>query len=178
MSDVIVPDLDSDFSNYAHCQVSETLPIAPDSFFDWFMNEPPENLMLGTLLVSPMTGTEPLSEEGFGAPGTKRMFHFKDGTIAREVMLETDLPKRISYQPYGYNNPICFLSDHAKASMRVDPHKDGALITWDYAFHAKNKFALQLVKLFVSLDWKRNLRNALKVMKSKLEDMGVSEASA
>ncbi len=170
-----IPEIDPDESNYAHCQVTEILPIAADTFFDWYMAEQPENFMRGTMLVSPMVGVEQLSAEPFGAPGTTRLFHFKDGTVAREIVLASDFPRKYSYQPYGYDNPIHFLSDHAKATMRADPNSDGTtLVTWDYAFHAKNKFALPPVGLFVSLDWKRNLANALKVIKAHLEVYGTS----
>ena len=175
MTDISAPEIDPDETNYAHCQVTEMLPVRADTFFDWFLNEKPENFMRGTLLVSPITGVEPLSAEPFGTPGTSRLFHFKDGTIAREVVLSSDFPREFTYQPYGYDNPICFLSDYAKATMRAEPAGDGTLITWDYAFHAKNKIALLPVKLFVSLDWKRNLKNALGIIKSHLEMHGTSK---
>ncbi len=175
MPNIPVPTIDPDESNYAHCRVVETLPIAADSFFEWFMAEKPENLMRGTVLVSPVIRTEKLTAEPFGAPGTSRMFYFKDGTIAREVILSSDFPREYSYQPYGYDNPIHILSDYAKATMRAEPEGDRTRVIWDYAFHAKNKYALQPVKLFVSFDWKRNLTNALKVMKAHLEVHGASK---
>jgi len=175
MSDFPIPPVDKDEANYAHCQVSEVFPIPAEEFFAWYMAEKPENFMKGTLLVSPVTGVEPLSEEPFGPTGTTRLFHFKDGTIAREVVLSNKFPKEYSYQPYGYDNPICHLSDYAKATMSVEPHAEGCRVVWDYAFHAKNKYALQVVKIFVSLDWKRNLENALGIIKNHFEIHGTSK---
>ncbi len=175
MPHIIAPEIDLDESNYAHCQVIETLPIPADTFFDWYMDEPPENFMVGTLIVAPITGTEPISAEPYGKPGTSRLFHFKDGTVARERILTMDMPREYFYQPYGYDNPIHFLSDHAKSTMRAEPDGENTRIVWDYAFHAKNKVALPFVKLFVSLDWKRNLMNGLKIIKAHLEAHGTSK---
>ena len=169
------PDLDPDDTNYAHCQVIETLPIPADSFFEWYMGEPPENFMMGTIVVPPIIGTEPLSKEPYGNAGTSRIFHFKDGTVAAERIISMDMPREYFYQPYAYDNPIHFLSDHAKSTMRAEPDGENTKIIWDYAFHAKNKYALPLVKLFVSLDWKRNLTNGLKVIKAHLEVHGTSK---
>ncbi|MEE9315086.1 MAG: SRPBCC family protein [Rhizobiaceae bacterium] len=175
MPHIIAPDLDPDDSNYAHCQVIETLPIPADSFFDWYMDEPPENFMMGTLVVSPITGTEPISKEPYGKPGTSRLFNFKDGTVARERIISMDMPREYFYQPYGYDNPIHLLSDYAKSTMRAEPDGENTRIVWDYAFHAKNKVALQVVRLFVSFDWKRNLQNGLTVIKAHLEEHGTSK---
>lgn len=172
MPDFPAPDIDPDESNYAHCQVSEELSVPADAFFDWYMKEPIENFMLGTLVVSPVTGVEPLSDKPFGEVGSARLIHFKDGTIARERVLTNDLPRQYSYQPYGYNNPMHLLADYAKATMRIEPHGEGSRVIWDYAFHAKNKAALPLVKLFVKLDWNRNLTGALKIIKHHLEHHG------
>lgn len=168
------PELDLDESNYAHCQVTETLSIPAEDFFDWYMKEPIENFMLGTLVVSPVTRVEPLTDIPFGEPGSARLIHFKDRTVARERVLTNDLPKQYSYQPYGYNNPMHLLADYAKATMRIEPYGDGSRIVWDYAFHAKNKAVLPLVKLFVKLDWTRNLKGGLKVIKDHLDANGTS----
>jgi len=174
MSNPIAPQMDLDEGNYAHCQVSEYLPIAPDRFFDWYISEPIENFMLGTLIVPPITGTRVLTEGPFGGAGSARHISFKDGTIAYEKVISTDYPRAYSYQPYAYNNPVRLLSDYAKATMSVQPEGDGARVVWDYAFHARNKMALPAVKLFVKLDWARNLSNGLKIIRAHLEQHGVS----
>jgi hypothetical protein len=168
------PEVDLDDANYAHCQVTETFQIHPDQFLKWLLNEPLENFMLGTMVVSPIVGTELLSEEAYGAAGTSRLIHFKDKTIAKERVLSENFPESYSYQAYGYNNPIRFLADYAKAAMRVEADGENTRLIWDYAFHSKNKAALSVVKLFVSLDWKRNMTNALAIVKAHLEEHGPS----
>ncbi len=169
------PDLDLNEANYAHCQVTEILPIPANEFFDWYMKEPPESFMLGTLVVPPIVSTEVISKEKFGTVGSARFFKFKDGTVAYEEVLSANFPEKYSYLPYGYDNPIHFLSDHAKSTMRVEADGENTRVIWDYAFHAKNKFTLPLVKLFVSLDWKRYLTNGLTVIRSHLETHGTSK---
>lgn len=176
MTDPIAPALDPDDSNYAHCRVIERLPIPADQFFDWYIAEPIENFMLGTFFVSPIIGTRVITEGPFGSKGTARHISFKDGTVAYERVTETNYPHGYSYQPYAYDNPIRLFSDYAKATMTAEPDGDGCRIVWDYAFHAKNKAALQVVKLFVKLDWARNLANGLKVIRAHMEKHGVSRS--
>ncbi|QDZ02060.1 hypothetical protein FQ775_17660 [Nitratireductor mangrovi] len=172
MSDVVVPALDPDESNYAHCQVVDVLPIRAERFFDWYIDEPIENFMLGTPFVSPVLGCEPLPGDPYGVPGSERLIKFKDGTVARERILSTDFPNSYFYMPYAYDNPIRLFSDHAKGRMTALPEGDNARIVWDYAFHARNRLALNVVKLFVALDWKRNMANGLKVIKAHLAEHG------
>lgn len=174
MSDPIAPDLDPKNGNYAHCKVIEHLPIPADQFFTWFIAEPIENFMKGTLVVPPITGTRNITEGKFGGAGSARHITFKDGTVAYERVIATDYPRSYSYQPYAYNNPIRLLSDYAKATMTAEPNGDGTRIVWDYAFHARNRLALPLVKLFVKLDWSRNLANGLKVIRAHLEKHGTA----
>ena len=174
MAALTAPALDPDETNYAHCQVTSVVPVKADDFFDWYMSEPIENFMLGTAFVSPIIGTALLSGTGFRQPGDQRRIHFKDGTVASEVIRSTDFPRSYSFQPYAYDNPIRFFSDYAKATMTALPESDEAKIVWDYAFHAKNKPSLQVVRLFVALDWKRNLQNALGVIQAHLAAHGTS----
>lgn len=169
-----VPVLDTDESNYAHCQVTERVPVSADQFFAWYMKQPIEAFMLGTAFVSPIIGTEPLEGPAFGAIGSRRKIFFKDGTVASEAITSADFPRAYSYLPYAYNNPIRLFSDYAKATMSVVPDGDQTLIVWDYAFHARNRMGLQVVKLFVKLDWARNLGNALKVIRKHLETHGAN----
>jgi len=176
LTEIIAPDIDLDEANYAHCQVVEILPIKAEDFFKWYMIEPPENFMRGTLVVSPVTGTGPLPGPDYGVEGSARTFSFKDGTVASERILSTNLPHEYFYQPYAYNNPMCMLADYAKSTMRSIPEGDNARIVWDYAFHARNKLALPFVKMFVSLDWKRNMANGLKIIKAHLAEHGTTKS--
>lgn len=173
---VTVPQLDPDESNYAHCQIVDILDVEADQFFDWYVSEPIENFMHGTAFVSPITGCSPLPGPDYGVPGSERMIHFKDGTEAREYIISTDFPRSYFYLPYAYNNPIRLFSDHAKARMTALPEGPGKTrIVWDYAFHGRNKLSLQVVKLFVQLDWTRNMRNGLNVIKAHLAKHGVAK---
>lgn len=172
MNQTTAPELDPDESNYAHCRVVEVLPIEADKFFEWYLQEPIENFMHGTLMVSPVSGTQPLPGDAYGVPGSERLITFKDGTVARERIISMDLPRSYFYMPYAYTNPMRLFSDHAKATMASVPEGDNARIVWDYAFHARNKASLQVVKLFVSFDWRRNMANGLKVIKAHLEKHG------
>lgn len=172
MDHPIAPQLDSDESNYATCQVSEVMPVAWDAFFDWYMAEPIENFMRGTLIVPPITGTQLVGCDRFLEPGSTRRIAFRDGTIAWETVLSTDFPRSYSYMPYAYTNPMRLFSDHAKATMTVAPEGESARVIWDYAFHARSKAVLPVVKLFVTLDWKRNLSKGLAVIKAHLAEHG------
>ena len=157
---------------YARCRLEEVIDLPADTFFDWYMHEPIENFMLGTLVVPPITGTELLAGPEWGEPGAARKIHFKDGTTALERILETDLPNGYSYQPWAYTSPVRLLSDYAVSEMRALPEDGKTRIVWDYAFHARNGIALPVLKLFVKLDWKRNLAGGLKVLKTHLETHG------
>ena len=174
MNVIGAPDLDPNESNYAHCRVEEIMPIPADTFFDWYIGEPIENFMLGTLIVPPIVGTKTMTESPFGAPGSDRLIHFKDRTVARERVLTSDYPRSYSYQPYAYTNPMRLFSDHAKATMTAVPEGEHARIVWDYAFHARSTMALPIVRLFVQMDWKRNLAGGLKVIRAHLEQHGTS----
>lgn len=175
MAHLSAPALDPDERNYAHCQVSAIMPVAAETFFDWYMREPIENFMLGTALVAPITGTALIAGSTYLVEGDERRIHFRDGTVARERILATDFPRSYSYLPYAYDNPIRLVSDYAKATMTALPANDGeARIVWDYAFHAKNRAALQVVRLFVALDWKRNLQNGLDVIQRHLAEHGTA----
>ncbi len=171
----VAPDIDPDESNYAHCRVEETLPIKADTFFDWYLNEPIPNFMIGTLIVSPVSGVSALPGQTYGVPGHSRIIEFKDGTIAYERILTSDFPRQYFYQPYAFTNPVRLISDHAKATMKAVQEGDHTRIVWDYAFHARHKLFVPFLKLFVSLDWARNMRNGLKVIKKHMDVHGTSK---
>lgn len=82
------------------------------------------------------------------------------------------MPTGYSYQPWAYTSPVRLLSDYAVSEMRAIPEDGKTRIVWDYAFHARNGIALPVLKLFVALDWKRNLANGLSVLKTHLEQHG------
>lgn len=175
MNHPTAPALDSDEANYATCQVTALMPIAANDFFDWYMAEPIENFMLGTLFVPPITGVELVGCDNFLEPDALRLITFRDGTIAWEKLLSTDFPHSYSYMPYAYTNPMRLFSDHAKATMTAVPEGGQARIVWDYAFHARNRAVLPIVKLFVALDWKRNLANGLAVIRNHLAEHGAQK---
>ena len=160
---------------YAKCRVEEMIDLPAEDFFDWYMNEPIENFMLGTLVVPPITGTEAIPGPEWGRAGAARKIFFKDGTTALERILETDLPNGYRYQPWAYTSPVRLLSDYAVSEMRVLPEDGKSRIVWDYAFHARNGISLPVLKLFVALDWKRNLAGGLKVLKAHLEQHGTDK---
>jgi hypothetical protein len=169
------PDIDPNEGNYAHCRVEETLPIKADTFFDWYMKEPIENFMIGTLIVAPIVAVKAVGEEVFGVPGHNRLIEFKDRTIAYERVLTSDFPRKYSYQPYAFTNPVRLISDHAKATMEAVPEGEHTRIIWDYAFHARHRLFVPILQLFVSLDWTRNLRKGLRVIKKHIEVHGTSK---
>jgi hypothetical protein len=171
----VAPDIDPDESTYAHCRVEETLPIKAETFFDWYMQEPISNFMIGTLIVSPVTGVKSVPGQIFGEPGGNRIVEFKDGTIAYERVLTSDFPRQYFYQPYAFTNPVRLISDHAKATMKAVPEGDHTRIVWDYAFHARHKMFVPILRFFVSMDWARNMRNGLKVIKKHIEVHGTSK---
>lgn len=147
------------------------MPIPADVFFDWYIGEPIENFMHGTLMVPPIVGTKTTTDGPYGGGGSDRLIFFRDGTLARERVLSTDFPRTFTYQPYAYTNPMRLFSDHAKATMSAFPDGDGTRVVWDYAFHARRKIYLPIVRLFVQMDWKRNLANGLAVLREHLEHL-------
>lgn len=157
---------------YASTSVETVIDIAPDNFFAWYLFEPIENFMLGTLIVPPITATEALPGPAWGEAGSIRKITFKDGTTSLERILSTDLPRSYRYQPWAYTNPVRVLSDYAVSSMRVEPIGGKCRVVWDYSFHARYRFAKPLLQLFVTLDWRRNLANGLKIVKQHLETAG------
>jgi hypothetical protein len=169
------PDIDPNDKNYAHCRVEEILPVKAEAFFDWYMKEPIKNFMRGTLIVSPVTGEKALPNQTYGVIGHSRFIEFKDRTSAYERVLSTDFPRAYSYQPYAFTNPVRLISDHAKATMTAVPEGDHTRIIWDYAFHARHWMFLPLLRGFVSLDWKRYLKNGLNVIKAHLAVHGVDK---
>lgn len=174
MSTTLAPVPETGDSSYAQCCVEELIAIPAETFFDWYMHEPIENFMLGTLMVPPITGTEALPGPEWGQAGAVRKIFFKDGTTALERILETDFPRSYSYQPWAYTNPVKLLSDYAVSTMSAVPEDGNTRIVWDYGFHARNSLALPLLKMFVSLDWKRNLAGGLRVLKQHLETHGTA----
>lgn len=164
----------ADDNNYATCRVEAVIGIRADAFFDWYMHEPIENFMLGTLMVPRITRTEPLPGPAWGEPGAARKIWFKDGTTSLERILSTDLPRSYSYQPWAYTNPVKLISDYATSTMAAVPEGDQCRIVWDYGFHAKYSWARPMLRAFVHLDWKRNLEGGLKVIKAHLETHGTA----
>ena len=176
MKDAIIPSApEPATTNFARCRVEEVIGIPAETFFDWYMNEPIENFMLGTLLVPPITGTEALPGAQWGEPGAARKIFFKDGTTALERILETDFPNGYSYQPWAYNNPVRLLSDHAISTMRAVPEDGRTRIVWDYGFHARSSLVLPMLRLFVTFDWSRNLANGLSELKKHLDTHGTTK---
>ena len=169
------PEPDRDRSTYANVRVEEVIDVPADDFMAWYMFEPIENFMLGTLVVPPITGTEPLEGPAWGQPGSARKIFFRDGTISLERILSTDLPRGYSYQPWAYTNPVRLLSDHAVSTMRAEHEGAKTRIVWDYGFHARSRAAKPLLQLFVNLDWKRNLQGGLRVLKTHLEIHGTAK---
>lgn len=170
------PDPDTHDENYARCRVETVIAIPAKTFFDWYMFEPIENFMLGTLIVPPITGTEPVSGPEWGKAGACRKIFFKDGTTSLERILETNLPASYRYQPWAYTSPVRLLSDYAVSTMQAVPEGGNCRIVWDYGFHPRNAIARPLLQLFVTLDWKRNLANGLKVIKAHLEAHGTAKS--
>lgn len=169
------PAPESGTARYATCRLETVIDVPADDFFDWYMHEPIENFMLGTMVVPPITGTEPMPGPAWGEPGAARKIFFKDGTTSLERILETDLPRGYSYQPWAYTSPVRLLSDYAVSTMQAVPEGNKTRIIWDYGFHAKSGIALPVLKLFVSFDWKRNLSNALDKLKAHLETHGTEK---
>jgi Polyketide cyclase / dehydrase and lipid transport len=161
-------------NSYATVRVETVINMKADDFFSWYLHEPIENFMLGTLIVPPITGTEPLPGPAWGEPGASRRIFFKDGTTSLERILETDLPRSYIYQPWAYTSPVRLLSDYAVSTMRAEPEDGKTRIIWDYGFHARNGIARPVLQLFVTFDWKRNLANGLKMLKTHLETHGTA----
>ncbi len=160
---------------YASTTVETVIDIQPEDFFAWYLHEPIENFMLGTLIVPPITSTEPLAGPAWGEAGSSRKIFFKDGTTSLERILSTDLPHSYRYQPWAYTNPVRLLSDYAVASVRVEPAGGKTRVVWDYGFHARNRLAKPFLQLIVTFDWRRNLANGLQVVKKHLENHGPSK---
>ncbi|MGB8818614.1 MAG: SRPBCC family protein [Rhizobiaceae bacterium] len=158
--------------NYATCQVEAVININADTFFSWYMLEPVENFMLGTMIVPAVTGTEPMAGPAWGDAGAMRTIRFKDGSHSLERILSTNWPRAYSYQPWAYTNPVRLLSDYAVATMSALPEGAATRIVWDYGFHARHSWALPALQAFVDYGWKRNLEGGLAVMKAHLEAHG------
>ena len=167
------PELAKD--GYATCRIETIVDVPADSFFDWYMREPVENFMVGSVMVPPIVATKPLPGPEWGMTGAARHFTFKDGTVALERILSTDLPRSYTYQPWAYDNPIRLLSDHAVSTMSALPEDGKTRIVWDYGFHARQGWMVPLLQAFVSLDWSRNLANGLKIIKAHLEAHGTAQ---
>ena len=159
---------------YARCRVEGTIAIPADSFFDWYLYEPLENFMHGALIVPGIAATEPLPGPQWPEAGAARKIVFRDGSIALERILSTDLPRSYSYQPWAYTNPVRIMSDYAVSTMNALPDGDGTRIVWDYGFHARSSLFMPLLQAFVSINWTRNLDNGLKVFKQHLETHGTA----
>ena len=160
--------------NYATCRVEMIIGIDADRFFDWYMDEPVQNFMLGTMIVPAVTGTVHLPGPAWREPGATRIIHFKDGSHSLERILSADWPRAYSYQPWAYTNPVRLLSDYAVATMTALPEGVSTRIVWDYGFHARHGWARPTLQAFVDYGWKRNLEGGLKVMKAHLETHGTS----
>lgn len=175
MSQNTAPAPDTGEGLYARCRLEEVIDVPAETFFNWYMHEPIENFMHGTMVVPPITGTEALPGPEWGEPGAARKIFFKDGTTSLERILETDMPRGYSYQPFAYTSPVRLLSDYAVSTMQALPEGDKTRIVWDYGFHARSGIAVPVLKLFVTYDWKRNLANALRTLKMHLEVHGTGK---
>lgn len=169
------PRPESDMNRYATVRVEAVIDMPADEFMAWYMFEPIENFMLGTLVVPPITGTEPMPGPAWGEAGAARKIFFRDGTTSLERITATDLPRGYSYQPWAYTSPVRLLSDYAVSTMRAEPEGGRTRIVWDYGFHPRNALARPLLQVFATYDWKRNLANALDLLKAHLEMHGTSQ---
>jgi hypothetical protein len=160
---------------YATCKAECMVNIPADQFFDWYMLEPLENFMLGTLIVPPIIATMACPGPAWGRAGSARKIFFKDGTVALERILTTNLPHSYFYQPWAYTNPVRLMSDYATSTMSVIDEGGKTRIVWDYGFHARYAVLKPFLQAFVSLDWKRNLQNGLKIIKAHLDVHGTSK---
>lgn len=169
------PPLDPNEANYARCQVTEVLPVPFGTFFDWYFVEPVEHFMRGTVTVAAITSVENIPGFTYGRPREPRIYHFRDGTRAYEHVLESNFPHGYSYQSWAFTNPVKFICDHAKARMRAEPDGTGRTkITWDYAFHARNRLVLPFLQLFVGVEWRRSMRSVLGILKAHLARHGTT----
>jgi len=168
------PKVDTNESNYAHCRVEEVIDMQATDFFEWYLRQRLENFMKGTMVVPPITGSEALEGPQWGEVDSARKIFFKDGTEALERIIATDFPNGYEYQPWAYTSPVRLLSDFATSNMRAVQDGDQTRIIWDYAFHSKSALALPVLKLFVMLDWKRNLTGGLKIIKQHIEAHGTA----
>lgn len=175
MDNTTAPELSKDLTSFARCEVDILIDIKAKDFFRWYVDEPIENFMLGTLSVSPIICTEMLDGPKWGKVGSARKIFFKDKSTALEKILKTDFPHGYEYQPWAFTNPVRFLSDYALATMKVEDVNGKARVIWNYGFHAKNSVALPLLNLFVRLDWRRNMTNALGLLKEHLETHGTGK---
>lgn len=174
VSNSTAPDPEKKDSAYASVRVETCIDMNADDFFAWYLQEPLENFMLGTMIVPPITGSTVLSGPQWGKAGSSRKIFFKDGTTSLERIIETNLPHSYHYQPWAYTNPVRLISDYAVSTMHAVPEGNKTRIIWDYGFHARHRLVKPLLQLFVTLDWKRNLANGLKVIKAHLETHGTS----
>lgn len=161
--------------SYATCRVECVVDVPANQFFDWYMHEPIENFMHGTLIVPPIVATTPVDGPRWGEPNSARKIFFKDGTVALERILSTDLPRSYHYQPWAFTNPVRLISDYATSTMSAHDENGKTRIVWDYGFHARYAFTKPFLQAFVSLDWKRNLENGLKALKAHLDVYGTSK---
>lgn len=160
---------------YATCRVECVVDIAADTFFDWYLFEPIENFMHGTMIVAPITGTQMMDGPAWPETGSVRGISFKDGTTALERITSMNLPRSYCYQPWAFTNPIRLLSNYATATMSALPENGKTRIVWDYGFHPRSPIMRPLLQAIVSLDWKRNLQNGLDVLKAHLDVHGTAK---
>lgn len=102
--------------------------------------------------------------------GAKRKVFFDGGDSAIEELMTYNPYANYSYSITGFSNFLKLLSNAAFGQLWFDTIDDQTRITWDYSFSYRNIFARAILSIFLSLVYKKFMKNALQAAKGYIEN--------
>lgn len=102
--------------------------------------------------------------------GAHRRVFFDNGDSIDEQLLSYNYPLNYSYSVTRFTNPFRFLTKAAYGQCWFDVNDNQTRITWEYSFSYRNIFARMLISLFMTLSYKKFMKQCLDNAKVIIEN--------
>jgi hypothetical protein len=170
---------------------SETILVdRPLSTVLMVVNRPLKDVLRPTGSLPGVTGTYPLTQGDFGAPGSRRLVCLSDGSSTEEQVLTREQGEnlyRFRYQVWNYTSRAAGAIHYAIGEfVFTAPSPDNTKIVWTYSFAlSRDRFPGYLGRLgdflfrisFLDRDWAEVMRSVLNGYKMAAGNEIVSTAN-